>query len=267
MPKALSWSAPVICPAPESLVAHAAGREDPAVARHCADCPKCQAEVTRLREATGLLREQVLHEHRTLSPDCLDEAALAELLDERLDPRTRAPLIAHLSTCPRCRGLLKATTAALDDAAVASAVGPITRGTAPRRWVRWAVPLGAAAAIFLALLWPRNARRSGPTPDLREPALTSAVAPLAIAPRALVARVDRFVWFSVPGAERYRVRLYDDQGTVVWRGESTDTAVALPDSVRLRPFAPHFWRVEAETELQRWTASELVEFRLILPRP
>jgi hypothetical protein len=75
--------------------------------------------------------------------------------------------------------------------------------------------------------------------------------------------VDRLIWSSVPGAERYRLRLYDREGSVLWTIETADTSVALPDSVRLRPRVPYFWRVEAQAEWMRWAASDLVSFQLV----
>jgi hypothetical protein len=124
------------------------------------------------------------------------------------------------------------------------------------------MPVGLAAAATIALLLVPRGIDDGSTPGLREPTLTRTVAPRPISPRATVTRVDRLVWSSVPHAERYRLRLYDDQGSVVWRFETTDTFALFPDSVGLSPRGQYFWRVEAQTEWQRWAASDLVEFRV-----
>jgi hypothetical protein len=159
-------------------------------------------------------------------------------------------------TCARCRALVKAIS---DFAAHEVTPG----GQAHRQRLRWALPVGlAAAAVLLLLLLPRGHDDS--TPGLREPTLTSTIAPSPItpAPGASVARVDSLVWSNVPGAERYRVRLYDAQGSVLWTVETTDTSAALPDSLRLQPRLPYFWRVEAQAEWMRWTASDLVSFRI-----
>ena len=103
------------------------------------------------------------------------------------------------------------------------------------------------------------------SPGLREPRDTSIHAPLLVAPRGPVARVDQFVWSGVPRSDRYRLRLYTDEGDVLWTSETTDTLVALPDSVGLSHLATYFWKVEAQTEWRRWAASDLVEFRLVGP--
>ncbi|HYT84792.1 MAG TPA: hypothetical protein VEK86_15125 [Gemmatimonadales bacterium] len=245
-------------PAPAFLVPFALGAPDPATAGHVASCAACQGEVERLREAAGLLRAPTWLERRIETPDCLDELVVADLVEGRLGAEARAPVVAHLLTCPRCRTLVKATAevAARMPAAVES------RG---RAWRRWTVPLGvAAAAALLVVLLPHRGD-DGSTGGLREPPLTSTVAPAPIAPRATVTRVNRFIWSSVPHAERYRLRLYDGEGTVAWRTETTDTVAVLPDSVALSPGVSYFWRVEAETEWRRWAGSDLIEFRLAGP--
>jgi hypothetical protein len=99
-------------------------------------------------------------------------------------------------------------------------------------------------------------------PTLREPAVTRAIAPVALIPKGSVSDVSRFVWSSVPTAERYRLRLHRADGSVSWSAETTDSSVALADSVRLVPRETYFWRVEAQTEWRRWVVSEMTEFRV-----
>lgn len=247
------------CPTPESLVPHALGADGETIARHVAGCPTCRAEVEQLREAAGLLRMPASLERQIETPECLDELTIADFVDGHLTPEARAPVVAHLLTCARCRSVVRATGDLLADAALAPEAG--------RRAHRWRVPLGiAAAAALLLALWPRNGDERGSAPGLREPPLTSTVAPSLIAPRAAVTRVDALVWSSVPRVERYRLRLYDGEGSVLWTAETADTSVALPDSVVLSPGATYFWKVDAQTEWRRWAASDLVEFRLVGPR-
>jgi len=247
-------------PAPEFLVPYALGATDPATARHVGACATCQTEIERLQEVAGLLRGSASLERRSETPECLDELVVADFVEGRLDAEARAPVVAHLLTCARCRALVKATARA------AAQIPPGAEGRG-RAWRRWTVPLGvAAAAAVLVVLLPRRGG-DGSTPSLREPTLTSAVAPVPIFPRAAVAYVERLVWSSVPHAERYRMRLFDDQGTVVWQSQTTDTIAALPAAVTLSPGASYFWRVEAETEWRRWAASDLVEFRVVGQRP
>lgn len=247
-------------PPQETLIPFALGADDPATARHVELCGTCQTEIEQLRETAGLLRGAASLDRRTETPECPDELVIADFVDGRLSADQRAPVVTHLLTCARCRALVKATGRLVAETAV-------TAQLPARRWRRWSVPLGlAAAAALVLLLVPRGSDDS--TPGLREPTVTSTIAPVPIAPApgASAARVDRFVWSSVPGAERYRMRLYDGEGTILWTVETADTAVALPDSVGLTPRVPYFWRVEAQAEYMRWAASDLVSFQIAGPR-
>ena len=244
-------------PAPESLIPFAHGADDAAIARHIAGCAACQTEIEGLRDAAVLLRISALVESRKETAECLDELVVADFVEGRLSASARAPVLAHLLGCARCRALVKATARLVDEV-------PVAPGGA-RAW-RWAVPLGAAAAaVLLVAIMPRSQDDDS---QLREPTVTSTVAPvpLAPAPGSSVDHLDRLVWSSVPGADLYRVRLFDDAGSTVWMAETADTSVALPASVRPSPRVPYFWRVEAQAEWLRWTASDLVSFRLVPSR-
>lgn len=261
MLEAIARKGRVTHPAPDSLVPYGLGADDAATARHVAACVTCQTEIERLRETAGLLRGSASLERRIETPDCLDELVVADFVEGRLSPESRAPVVAHLLTCARCRSVVKATSRLVAETAMAT--------PAPaRRWRRWSVSLGLAAAAALVLLLVPRRVDDGSTPGLREPTVTSTIAPVPIAPApgASVARVDRLVWSSVPGAERYRLRLYDREGSSLWTVETGDTSVVLPDSVRLLPRVPYFWRVEAQAEWMRWAASDLVTFQLAGPR-
>ena len=71
-------------------------------------------------------------------------------------------------------------------------------------------------------------------------------------------------WSPVVGADRYRVTVFDVTGGVVYASESSDTVVAFPDSVALVPGASYLWKVEARTGFDRWSPSELAEFKIAL---
>jgi hypothetical protein len=242
-------------PAPDLLVPYALGAHDSATARHVGNCAICRNAIEELQEAAGLLRGPAVLERRIETPDCPDELVIADFVDGRLMPQSRAPVVAHLLTCTRCRTLVKATS---DLASSAAGFNPPSK----RRGYRWTLPIGlVAAAVLLLLLLPRVDES---TPGLREPTVTSTIAPAPITPTpgAAVARVDSLVWSSVPKAERYRVRLYDGEGSVLWTVEIADTLVSLPDSVRLAPGVTYFWRVEAQAEWMRWASSDLASFQI-----
>jgi hypothetical protein len=250
-------------PVPESLVPHALGDGDQATARHVEDCPTCRAEVARLREGAESLRVPPSLERLTETEDCLDELTVADFVDGRLGTETRGAVVTHLLTCARCRSVVRATGRLLAAAALAPELSGAGDAPAGRRWRRWWLPLGlAAAAAFVLLFLPRRSD-DGLVPGLRDTTLTNARAPMPVAPRASVARVNRFVWSSVRGAARYRLRLYDGEGAVLWTRETGDTTLALPDSVMILPRVAYFWKVDAQTEWLRWVPSDLVEFRLV----
>lgn len=178
-------------------------------------------------------------------------ADIAAYADRRLAAAERARVEAHLAACAECR-------------AEVVAVARLSRSLASRR--RWAVvaPLAAAAVLVLLLApWPRL-RDQGPV--LREPAVTTTVAPTVIAPRGGVTNLPALTWSSVPLADRYQVTLYDRDGVVLWETQTADTAVVVPDTVRLVSGVPHYWKVAARTELGRWVASDLTSFTLGRPR-
>ena len=245
----------VTCPAPEALVPLALGADDPLIARHVAGCPDCQLEMRRMRDSVAMLQGAAALERSEETPGCLDEAAVADFVEGRLDPEARRPIVSHLLTCARCRSVVRATGRLLADAGVATEIRP-------RRWRRWLLPLGlAAAAAVVLLIWPRT-EETGLSPTPRGPAPGPSAGPALIAPRTSVERLDRFVWSSMPRVDRYRLRLYDAEGSLLWMIETADTIVALPDSVVLSPRGTYFWKVEAEIEWQRWAASDLVQFQL-----
>jgi hypothetical protein len=245
------------CPAPESLVLHALGAVDPSIARHLEACPACQAEIAQLREEAGLLQAARLVERPIETSDCLDEAAVAGLVEGRLAPEKRVPVVAHLLTCAHCRSTVAAIGRLLDDDMVRKAIA----AGADHRWKGWSLPLGLAAAAAVVLIaWPRGAPVVEPVPRLRDSVTAAAATPTPIAPRGSVSRVNRFVWSSMPGVDRYRLRLYDGQGALMWTAETPDTVLALPDSIVLSPPASYFWNVQGQTEWQRWSPSDLVDF-------
>lgn len=177
----------------------------------------------------------------------LDSHDVAAYLDGTLAPAARARVEAHAAACDVCR-------AELIEAA------RLVR-TQPRPH-RWYVPAGAAAAAAVVILavWPR----ANPAPELahRGPTFTAAEAPVLIAPRGSVAAASTLVWSSVAGADGYRVTLFTTSGRALLAVETTDSTVAVPDSVRLEGGVSYLWKVEARTDRDRWTSSDLMEFHL-----
>jgi hypothetical protein len=125
--------------------------------------------------------------------------------------------------------------------------------------------------LLLFLFLPRFDKRATSPEDhvLRgsNAAGDTARVPTLVTPRDAVDRADRMVWSGVAGALSYRVRLYDDNGRVLWTHLTTDTVATLPDSVRPRPRVTYFWTVEANTGFQHRASSDLVAFTVSGPHP
>jgi len=176
---------------------------------------------------------------------------VAAYADRGLAAPERARVEEHLAACAACRAEVVAVTR-------------LTRSIASRR--RWAVmaPLAAAAAVLVLLFapWQRPGQQAGRLPVLREPAVTATVAPTPIVPRGGVATLPALIWSSVPHADRYQVTLFDQAGSVLWETHTTDTAVAVPETIRVVLGVPFYWKVAARTELGRWVASDLTSFTL-----
>lgn len=192
------------------------------------------------------------------TPECLSEDRLARIAAGTVGPGTRAQALAHLAACPRCRDAVASVARALADPSVAKEIDALEHGW----WYRYrrvAVPLAAAAALVLLIALPR-------LPEMRvthrAPTITGSAAPAPVSPAGAVAVVDRLTWTPVAGADRYRVILFGADGAVLYETQLGDTVAVVPDSVTLVPDRPYLWKVEARTGYDRWSASELIEFRI-----
>jgi hypothetical protein len=128
-----------------------------------------------------------------------------------------------------------------------------------RRLVPIAAGLAAAAAIMLIILPPRL---EDPPSAHRAPPITAAPAPRTMAPAGRVSDAEALQWTSVAGADRYRVTLFDSDGSVRFASEVADTSVAIPSSVILVSGRTYAWRVEARLDFDRWASSDLTEFSI-----
>lgn len=193
---------------------------------------------------------------------CLDEIGLAELVEGRAEPASRKRYVAHLAACGHCREQLASLAELLAD----QSVNVARRHLVPVRGRTAAVGglLAVAATTVLVLGWPRFAVE--PLPH-RAPTITATAAPLPISPIGAVASAASLQWAPVSGADRYRVTLYDAAGAPLYEALTPDTSVALPDSLALARGRSYLWQVEARTGPDRWSASEMAEFRMVRPAP
>jgi hypothetical protein len=66
----------------------------------------------------------------------------------------------------------------------------------------------------------------------------------------------------VERADRYRVSIFNEAGSVVWRTETPDTSVTLPPSILEETVGPYLWRVDARIGIDRWMESRLEPLEL-----
>lgn len=271
------------CPAPPELLIYALQLPDVRgprdIAHHVSQCTSCQATVKGIREVASVLQLSGFDAADT--ENCLDEMTVANVVEHGVDMAERPQLIAHLSVCARCREQVASVARLLRDTSVAA---EIRRTEVPATSVvtrRWRVAgtgavVGAGAFTALAAAVTFMVASSGDRADVsrqvanaagaethREQGVTTTVAPNLIAPIGAAA-ADTFRWTSVPHADRYRVTLFDREGTLVWETEVSDTVVVPPASIGTERGTAYLWKVEARTSWDRWVSSELIEF-LVAP--
>lgn len=218
------------------------------------------------RDDADLLRRVLAHRvggKLPPTPDCLDDDTVAALAEGALDAEARAAVLSHLAACARCRGTVASVARGLADPDVAREVRA-AEATGPGRLlrlVRIALPLAAAATVAV-LVWPPGMNETAP-PAHRAPPITAAPAPAPTVPVGAVADARALRWDAVPGADRYRVMLFDAQGSVLYETELAGTSQVLPDTVVLVPGRTYFWRVEARAGFDRWASSALIEFVIV----
>jgi hypothetical protein len=178
----------------------------------------------------------------------LEPEEVAAYVDGTATGEERAAVQAHLAACAECRAEVAEVSRIVRTL-------PGARRTARRVWIP------AVAAAVIALLWvtPRPLREPA-VPEHRAETETTTAAPHPVSPVGTVGSVSALAWSPTPGTDRYRVRLFDADGTVLWDEETVDTIAALPDSIDLRAQVPYYWKVEAHTGFDRWASSPLVEF-------
>jgi hypothetical protein len=195
--------------------------------------------------------------------DCLDEKTIAAVVDGVIDDDARQTAVRHLASCARCRGAVASVVRGLANRAVASEIASIEVGR-QRRFVRYALPAIAAAAVVVLLAQPRST--TDDSSRHRAPAITSA-APVPLSPVAAVAEARVLRWSAVPGADRYRVTIFDAHGKPVYESQLADTLATLPDTMRLVAGQVYLWSVDARIGWDRWASSPLTEFSVVaVPR-
>jgi CHAT domain-containing protein len=225
---------------------------------HLAVCAACRDELRGMSELVRSLSSAAPVEP---GPDCLDDVALATLVDGAASDGA----LTHLASCAYCRAEAAGLLQLLREPAIAAAVpgADASSSTRPRRpGRRWAGIAGIAAAAATVLLVTRGDRPRDGNGTHRGATITASVAPAPLTPVGDVDSARQLAWRAVPGADRYRVVLFDDGGRLLLETELRDSSIVLPDSVSFVSGRSYLWRVDARTSLDRWSSSELIEFRV-----
>jgi len=172
---------------------------------------------------------------------------LAAYIDRTLSAIERERVEAHVAWCDDCRSELRE-------------VGDTLRTYRPaRRRLVWIGPAVAAAAIILLVAYPLSQRAIDEDPVHRDVPAAIDQRPGLADPAAIpdLAGAHLLQWSRVDRADRYRVTVFDEIGTVVWRAETADTSATLPPSTLTDNPGPYLWRVDARVGIDRWVESRL----------
>lgn len=229
--------------------------------RHVAECAQCREEVALLREGAA---EVARDPADAPGPACLGPSTLGALADGTLTGEARAGALAHLASCATCREELALLAEMLADPGVRRELRALDRATTPRRLLRIGLPLAAAAALLIVVARPFGFLPGG---NHRATVVSLTPTPTLIAPVGSVAAVPSFAWRAIPGADLYRVTLFDASGLVVLEDEGADTTLMIPDSVALTEGGTYLWRVEARVGWDRWVGTPLTRFEFVPQRP
>lgn len=259
------------CPASDQLmeVVLAEHAPDGAVGRHASDCQACRTEMSQLRETVAAVR-RLPHSSRAPATGCLDDSEIAELIDGVVAENAQA--VGHLASCGTCRARVGNVGRLLRDDLVDSELRKLdmpSRVVArSRRWIPLAAVAALAAGIVsVAVLGPAKTATPvdpGAMDDAvhRERAITLTSAPRILEPAGAASRQDSFVWTSVPHADRYQIKVFDHEGTVVVDQRTSDTTLAIPPRLARPSATTYLWKVEARTGWDRWVVSEWKEFTM-----
>lgn len=229
--------------------------------------------------------------------NCPSEKVVAVYLEQRLGPKARARLEAHLSDCDFCLDLLgglvrQQRAAQLSEAPphlidkAANALPARTGWPSPRRWVL--VPAFAALVVAAVVLLralppgPYSAPKSTSAIEKSQPPLAGLQVPsqppdeqyvrkvtpvqmvevLEPQPESVVLRNRlRFRWKPAGDAAYYELRVANSEGDLMWQGQASTPAAQLPPELPLQPGNYFVW-VRAYLHDGRTIKSEPVPFTI-----
>ena len=200
-----------------------------------------------------------------MTGECQDLAARRRVtgyVAGTLAPQETREFEAHLITCEWCQEEVRLAVAIRDELAAHSA------DATTKRRLSWVLAGGgavaAAAAVILMARGPATPLVESLPSDHRA-AVEAPAGPVPLFPVGAVETVAEARWTSLSVARSYRLTFVDQGGEMVWEVETQDTFAVLPETIRLQRRQPYFWKVEAQTGLERWVSSEFIRFELSPP--
>jgi hypothetical protein len=130
-----------------------------------------------------------------------------------------------------------------------------------RSWQRYAIAASLIVVAGSSALWWQQRERGFAQAMRGSESPVTLVAPLG---EVREDHATRFVWHAVGKADKYLVVVVDTAGTELFAMETRDTALVLPDSVRLVAGRAYLWWVQARLTDQSTVTA--VTQRLIVTR-
>jgi len=161
---------------------------------------------------------------------CVPPESLVAVVEQQGSEDERVATLNHALACAECSEeleLLRATRVVRD------------RNRLPHAGLALAASIVLAAGLGSYAI----ARHRAGTTDDADPTRGNAGDVQLVSPATSTPRLDTLVWRSVTSAASYGVEIRQDDGTLVTRGTTTDTAFVVPDSVRLTPGSVVYWTV------------------------
>lgn len=192
---------------------------------------------------------------RPMTDTHLDSDIVAAYAERRLNAAERANAETHLAGCAQCR------------ADLADVTGLVSSARRRKRLLTMA-PVLAAAILAVVVVTrlpvdPVSVQALRPGNDADRDRLNSLEA-LLPAPGATVPRHGlRFAWQSDGPDAVYEITVADSSGLALWNARTTDTSIALPDSVRLSPGGTVHWWVDVLLPDGRVASTGVRDFALL----
>ncbi len=128
-----------------------------------------------------------------------------------------------------------------------------------RKWAFAAASVLTVMIIAFIIVW-----LQGPGKETERLRGHDEVSILVLSPVGEVTTLHELRWKPVAGVDSYDVKIYTEDGDLVWEGSSEDTKISLPDSINetLIRGRTYFWQVEAVTEKGESLKSQMVRFQI-----